>query len=239
MEKALGKLVEKLKASGGANLEAVVLYGSPAAGEYQAKHSDLNVLCLVSRVGTKELDALHPAIEWWARQGHPAPFVFTREELRDSADVFAIELFDMKQQHRMLLGEDFLASLDVPMNLHRLQVERELRAAWVRLRRGYLLAPRHRRALLDLMTTSVSTFTALFRHALLALGEPPPQGKRAAIERVASLCKEDAAPFLAILDVREGKLREAQVDVRATLAGYLNLVEGVTQEVDRRFAPAR
>jgi len=62
--------------------------------------------------------------------------------LRHSADVFAIELLDMKQHRRMLLGEDFFDSVDVPMTLHRLQVERGLRTGVIRLRQAFLRSRR-------------------------------------------------------------------------------------------------
>ena len=238
MAKDLDSLIEKLKAAAGANLQAVVLYGSAAAGEFHAKHSDLNTLCLVARASVAELEALQPAIEWWVRQGNSAPLVFTLEELRQSADIFAIELLDMKQSHRMLFGDDFFAGLEAPMNLHRHQVERELRANWIRLRRAYLLAPRRRSALVGLMTASLSSFVTLFRHALIAFGEGPPAGKRAIIERIAAIANANPEAFLTILELREGKQLEKLIDIGATLRGYMELVERVTEEVDRRFAAA-
>ena len=51
-----------------------------------------------------------------------------------SADVFAIELLDIGQHHRVLFGEDPVADIEVPMNLHRVQVEHELRTALQKLR---------------------------------------------------------------------------------------------------------
>ena len=91
-------------------------------------------------------------------------------ELQHSADIFAIELRDLKVAHRILLGEDVIASLHVPMDLHRLHVERELRNNTLRLRQHYLMHPADSRKTLELMTSSISTFAALFRHALIALG---------------------------------------------------------------------
>ena len=64
--------------------------------------------------------------------------MFTLEEMRRSADVFAVEFLDIKQRHRLLPGEDFLAQVDVPMHQHHLQVERELRAGVIRLRQAFL-----------------------------------------------------------------------------------------------------
>ena len=79
------------------------------------------------------------------KQGNPAPLIFTQDELVRSADVFAIELLDMKRHHRMLFGADFLEDLEVPMQLHRLQVERELRTDWLRLRQAILAAPQKKK----------------------------------------------------------------------------------------------
>jgi predicted nucleotidyltransferase len=235
MEAKLKELIERLKAVAADNLKTVVLYGSAVTGEFSARHSDLNVLCLVERAGAPELEALHGVAEWWTHAGNPAPLVFTQEELHRSADVFAIELLDMKLRHRILLGEDFLAGFEVPLVFHRLQVERELRTGWLRLRQAILAAPQKRKAHLGIMLGSVSTFCVLFRHALLALGQPMPETKRQAVDALASLTGADPSAFHAILDFREGKRKESQMDIEATLHTYLEFVEVVTNEVDRRL----
>ena len=64
----------------------------------------------------------------------------TRDELERSADVFTIELLDMQQHHRVLFGEDVLKGLQIPMDLHRVQVEYELREKLILLRQHILLA---------------------------------------------------------------------------------------------------
>jgi hypothetical protein len=205
------------------------------AGDFHPKHSNLNILCLLDRAGVPELETLNSVAVWWTRKGHPAPLVFTLDELSRSADIFAIELLDIKQHHRILHGDDFLASLEVPMALHGLQVERELRAGWIRLREAILIAPRTRKALMSLMLASVSSFVTLFRHALIVLGEQPPPGKRAIVDRIAALLGGSAAAFDTVLDVREGKQKQSQVDIGMTLAGYLELVERVADAVDRKL----
>jgi hypothetical protein len=238
MQDVLIKLVDELKGAAGANLKSVVLYGSKVSGEFHAGHSDVNILCVVERGGAAELAELRPAVAWWMRQGHPAPLVFTEGELHRAADIFAIELLDIKAHHRVLFGEDLFAHLDVPMTLHRAQVERELRTNTLRLRQAILTASGRAEDHMRLMTSALSSFAVLFRHALLALGEKPPEDKRSAIQRMAALVGGDAKPFETVLDVREGKLRESHVDVPATLRGYLALVERVAEEVDRRLAHA-
>jgi predicted nucleotidyltransferase len=235
MEARLSELVERLKAAAADDLKAVVLYGSAVTGEFVAKHSDLNILCVVGHAGAIELERLHPVAEWWRRQGHAAPLVFTFDELRRTSDVFAIELLDMKQRHRMLFGEDFLETFEVPLGLHRLQVERELRTNWVRLRHAVLAAPQKKRSHLAIMVASSSAFCSLFRHALVALGQAMPSSKREAVDGVAALTGANPSAFYSILDLREGKRREKEIDIEATLATYLEFVEVVANEVDRRL----
>jgi len=235
MESKLSDLVSRLRSAAGENLIAVVLYGSAVTGEFQQEHSDLNVLCLVKQAGHAQLEQLHPVAEWWMRQGNSAPLIFTMEELTRSADVFAIEMLDMKRHHRMLFGDDFLEHLEVPMRLHRAQVEHDLRVNWLRLRQAILAAPQKKKTHLGIMVASIPVFCALFKHALIALGQPMPHGKRAAVDGVASLTGADPSAFHALLEFREGKRKEKQIDIEAALHSYLEFVEVATSEVDRRL----
>ena len=238
MEEKFTELVDWLKNAATTNLKAVVLYGSAVAGDFHEQHSDLNILCVVDQAGSADLEKLHPVAEWWAKKGNPPPFVFTLDELVRSADVFAIELFDIKRHHRLLYGADFFDGLEVPMNLHRLQVERELRTAWLRLRQTVLTAPYKTEVHLQLMVRSVSTFCVLFRHALIALQHGEAHGKREAVEAMAVITGANPSGFQTILDFRAGKLKEKEIDVEVTLHDYLEFVEVVTNEVDRRLEVA-
>ena len=231
----LDELVQKLKAAAADNLKAVILYGSAATDEFHSKHSDVNILCLVDRADAAHLEALHGPVEWWVRRGQRPPQVFTVEELRRSADIFTIELLDMKSRHRLLYGENALAEISVPLHYHSMQVERELRTDWLRLRQAILASPKKQNVYLELMVASFSAFAALFRHALIALGEPPTETKREAIDRIAQFAGADPAGFHTILGVREGKLRERDIDAEKTLNQYFAFVDAVMEQFDRQL----
>ncbi len=239
VDNKLDELVQKLKDATADNLKAVVLYGSAAAEEFHSKHSDLNILCLVEHTDSAHLEALHGPVDWWVRRGQRAPLVFTLEELRRSADIFTIELMDMKARHRVLYGQNFLADITVPLQHHSLQVERELRTDWLRLRQAILAAPKKPKVHLELMLASFSAFAALFRHALMALGEAPAESKREAIDRIAQFAGADPAGFQAILSLREGKVSARDIDVGKTLNQYFAFVESVTEKFDRRLDAAK
>jgi hypothetical protein len=155
------------------------------------------------------------------------------EELQRSADVFAIELLDMKSHHQILFGRNFLADISVPLHYHAIQVERELRTDWLRLRQAVLAAPKKPKIYLGLMTSSLSVFTALFRHALIAMGEAPAGSKREAIGRIGQFANADPVGFISILDFREGKREAQEIDVQKLLNQYSKFVEVVTDRFDR------
>jgi hypothetical protein len=240
MERKLTDLVSGLQQAAGSNLRSVILYGSAASGEFQPKHSDLNVLCLFDKLDAQVLARISPVTSRWTRKGGAAPLVFALDELARAADVFAIELVDIKASHRVLAGEDLMASLQVPLSLHHLQVERELRQGLVRLRQRYLASTGSRKLILGLMTESISSFAALFRHAGMALGAPPgeqetPGRKREAVDRLAALLSFDPRPFHAVLDLREGKVTPRQLDPEALFRDYLAAVTHVVEDMDRRL----
>jgi hypothetical protein len=216
-----------------------VLYGSAASGEFHPEHSDLNVLCVLEALDPPALAVLSPAATWWERKGHPAPLIFSLDELERASDVFALEFLDIKAHHRILWGQDTFAGLEIPLRLHRVQVERELRINLLKLRQRYLAVPGDHKAVCGLMTESVSSFTSLFRHALMALGEGAPEGlphrKREIIGLLAKVLDFDASPFFTVLDIREGKLAPGQVDVPSTFSAFLQGVDRVTNEVDEKL----
>lgn len=236
-EKELSELVTRLKQAAGANLRAVVLYGSAVDHDFR-EHSDLNVLCAFHRLEGTDVENVRPVGLWWWQKGHPPPLLFTLEELRDSADVFSIELLDMKARHRMLAGDDFFAELRVPMVLHKLQIERELRTNVIRLRQSFLRWRGKRSDLAALLIASASSFGTLFRHALMALGQRTEISLREAADQIVKLAGLDAAPFHAVLDLREGKSAEGEVNLEKLAASYLDLVARIADEMDRRFAEA-
>ena len=232
-EKQINEFISRLRAASGENLLSVILYGSAADGEFHPDFSNVNLLCVLRETTFATLAAMAPAVEWWTRQKHHAPLVLTREEMERSTDVFSIEFLDMKQRHRVLFGEDVLSGLQIPMHLHRAQLEYELREKLILLRERLLLATGDKKQLWDLMLSSLSTFTTLFRHGLIALGEMPPNAKRDVVQALAARTPFDATAFLQLLDIREHKAETKQFDVTDIFARYLAAVQQVTAAVDK------
>ena len=230
VEEDIQKFLTTIKDEAGANLTSVVLYGSAANGEFHEEFSNVNLMFVVRHTSLASLKTLAKAVRSWMRK-QPAPLIMTRAELERSTDVFSIELLDMKQHHRLLFGEDVVSGLEIPMNLHRVQVEYELREKLILLRQRTMLAAKDRE-LLDLMVQSVRSFSTLFRHALIALQQPAPSSRRDAITQLAALLNLDQSAFESVLDIREKKLDAKKVNIEDLCSRYLSAIERVAFAVD-------
>jgi len=231
MEHDLSQFVGRIARAAGDNLVSVVLYGSAARQEFDSEFSDVNLLCVVRELASAELATIAPAVSGWVRSGYAAPLIFSRHELERSTDVFAIEMLDIQQHHRVLYGEDVFRDLHVPMERHRAELEHELRTKLLLLRQHYLLVPADKK-LAALMLDSVSNFATLFRHTLLTLGGLPPRAKPEVIQELARRLRFDPRPFLDLLAVRDHSLESKALDVQTTFAGYLEGIEKVVAAVD-------
>ena len=235
VHEALKNLVERLHEAARDNLESLLLYGSAARGDFHEAHSDLNVLCILRSMRVAELARVSAVVKWWTTVQHqPAPLFFTSEELRRSADVFAIELLDMQQSHRVLYGSDAVAGITVPMNLHRVQVEHELRTLLLRLRQHFLREPGNQQELGTVLAKSISSTLTLLRHTLIAFKEQVPNNSSEVFVRIAALTTANASAFEAVWRLREAKSLDKEV-VLPVYDAYLAALEKVIAALDHHL----
>jgi predicted nucleotidyltransferase len=235
IHEALKNLVERLHDAARENLESITLYGSAARGDFHEAHSDLNVLCILRSLRAAQLARVSGVVKWWTTvQQQTAPLFFSAEELRQSADVFAIEILDMQESHRVLYGTDVVAGINVPMNLHRVQVEHELRTLLLKLRQHLLRDEENQQELGAILAKSFSSALTLLRHTLIAFQERPPAGASELFARIAALTGASESAFESV-----GRLREAKsLDKDAVLPaydGYLAALEKVIMALDHHL----
>jgi len=195
-DEKLGEFTRRLQDAAGDNLQSIVLYGSAARGDYHERRSDLNLLCVLHSAKAADLARLARVIHWWSGElQEPPPQFFTADELRRSADVFSIELLDIGQNHRVLFGSDPIAGLEVPMNLHRIEIEHDLRALLQKLRIHFVHYSENEAQLREVYAKSISSMTVLLRHVLIAFGEDVPADRTQVYRRIEELTGADASAF--------------------------------------------
>jgi len=215
------------------NLSSVVLYGSAVVGGQLDQDRPKKVLVVLNRIAPADLKAAHGVTEWWRSEGNPLPLYFTTEEMNDSSDVFPIEFVDMSQVRHVLYGKDPFDGLEIPTRNLRHQLEYELRAKLLRLRRLYIPASRNADQLARLMVESLENFAVLFRHVLAMLGKPASFNKRECAMQLAAELKLNGEVFERIFEYAADKEVWLEHETNETFAKYLNQIEKVIEVVDQ------
>lgn len=232
MEQTLSDLTERLKTAFSVRLVSIVLYGSAAMDDWRQDSSDLNILCVLDRLSSRELAQSEPIFRWWRSKGNPPPLLLTEDEVRTSTDCFPIEFHDMQEHRRVLYGLDVVRDLVIDRSFYRAHVEYQLRAKQIRLRQQAAEVLSNSNQLTKLLRDSLSTFCVLGRHALLIANREPRWKKHeiiAALEPALNLRLDGANAILAMRN--SGKGPEPR-NTLATFQQYLAEMEALVNFVD-------
>jgi predicted nucleotidyltransferase len=233
LEDKLNNLVTRLKSTFGDRLLSAILYGSAASGDWNEKASDLNVLCVLSQISSRELSESEPVFRWWREQGNPPPLLMSDVEVRTSTDCFPMEFHDMKAHRRILFGQDVIADLEIDRSFYRAQVEHELRAKLLRLRQKAAEVLARPESLLKLLADSVPTFCVLGRHALLLKGREVRWTKHEIVEDLQKVLNVRFDAFQNILAMRTGGKPLADSNAVLLFEKYLKEIEALIAFVDQ------
>jgi hypothetical protein len=228
----LDELVTQLRAALGNELQAVILYGSAAAGEHLPKKSDLNVLVLVQSLPAESLAKASAAVRAWVDADNPPPMVLTLDEWHGSADIYPMEYADILERHRVLFG-DLRTDVRVDPKHLRLQLEKEAMSALLQLRRGALAAGNDARAQLALLETASSTVMVIFRALLRLNAEEPPRDYVELSKKVAAVSQIDATPFIQVIWHKRSEQLIHSAEVPGVLARYLAGMGQLVRYLDR------
>ena len=233
MAEELNELRNKLTEAHGENLKSVVLYGSAVAGRQLDDEGIKKVLVVLDRITPGDLKAAHDVAEWWRSVGNPVPVYFTTVEMADSSDVFPIEFIDMSQVRHVIYGKDPFDGLEVKTQNLRHQLEYELRAKLLRLRRLYIPASRNADHLARLMAESLDNFAVLFRHVLLMLGKEAPFNKRDCVMMLGDALQLDKLVLQRIFEYAPDQEVWLESETNETFGKYLAQIEKVIDVVDK------
>jgi predicted nucleotidyltransferase len=132
----LRALKEGLEKAAGANLAALIVYGSAVRGGYVPEESDIDVIVVLHDTSLPHLKAIaNPLME--ARYRARAEAMILRlGALAQASDVFPLLYDDVRQRHALLSGSDPFSRLEIADAHRRLRIEQELREARIRMRRA-------------------------------------------------------------------------------------------------------
>ena len=147
-EKLMNECKEKLKD----NLVSIIKYGTE--GEPN------NILIVTKQLTFSDLNKLKPIILSFSKKSKVVPILFTESGLKDSNDVFPLEILDMIYPHELLHGHDVLKNIKLEKKYVRRQIEFELRSKLIHLRENYIGIKRPKDLIL-LLKSAVPTLMPL------------------------------------------------------------------------------
>ncbi|HUF26867.1 MAG TPA: nucleotidyltransferase domain-containing protein [Gemmatimonadaceae bacterium] len=229
----LEQLVEQLRLAYGADLRAVVLYGSAAAGEHIPDRSDYNVLVISDSITAAHLRAAGAIAAAWAEGGNPPPLTLTTAEWSGSADIFPMEYADILERHRVLHGTLPVEGITVSRHDLRLELEQQAMGKVLRLRQGVMAAHGDKRLQTELLEASLSTLMVIFRAVSRLHGEVPPGDYEALSAEIARKAQFEAEPFVRVVQHVRGTRKIAGAEAGAILEAYLAAMKRLVSYLDR------
>jgi hypothetical protein len=162
----LRRLVERLAAGLGDNLQSVTVVGSSLTEDFRPGSSEIDTVIVVGRHDIGALDVVAALFGWRKRHGLAPPLLMTPRDIEGSRDVFGVELLDFQQTHETILGTDPFAALQIEKPDVRRQCVRELKAMRFRLRQAYLAAGGDPRLLRDVLLATAKGLASVGRAML-------------------------------------------------------------------------
>lgn len=224
----LERMVQRLTAAAGNELESVVLYGPAARGDAHPGRY-YHLIVVLAELAPAPLALLAAPIRLWRARGQPMPRLFSAAFMAASADVFPMELLDIAQHRQVLHGRDPFADLIIDTAHLRLQCERELREKMMRLCEGFAETVHRRHELARLLVASYVDVAAVLRGCLYLRGEIPPTRSDEVVTRFCALAAIDAEPFRAVERLAAGERQEPV----ALFARYQAALSRAIESVDR------
>ena len=226
MEQKLETFVQDVQHLFGGELLSVFLYGSAAAGEHIPEHSDINVGVVLRQIRSDALRKASGRIREWHRLGFATPLFLDSDFLHGALDVFPIEFLDMKERHRMLVGPDLLADIQIPEGNLRRQCEQELRGKLLKLRQTYVESAQSPKELGAVLMLAVASIAVLARTLLRLRGQDHSGGTEAVLGRVQERLHAPTAALITSWKVKRGEARRTGSELD-------RLYQDVMQEIEQ------
>jgi hypothetical protein len=204
-----------------------MLYGSYVSGSFVRGVSDINVLIILEEIDAAKIESFGKAAHRTMRRHKITPLILTRKEFNNSADVFPMEYFDIKENNRVIHGVDETESLSLTMKNLRHQIEDRLRGEIASLRQLIIASRGRRRVLGRYLKLWAGSLNAVFR-GLLRLGGKGTSDAADILAGVKNMSGVDTTVFARLNELRGG----GKIDPGPLSRSVLERLEEITRVVD-------
>ncbi len=216
-------------------LKSVTVAGDAATRPSVAFCASLVFCVVVDEVTAEVLDlCARMTGSWrWRLLRVPTPWLFDLPYLASAADVFPLEMLDLKDRHQVVHGQDCFREVSIDRGHLRIEVEEQLRGKMLHLWESFVSIHGARRPLYRLMTDSFTGFELLLRGMLVLEEAKAPLEAHAVIGEVETRFGVDLAALRRIAKLRSGRHgRLSRSELHSLFHAYLGEVRSLVRLVD-------
>lgn len=214
------------------NATALLVYGSAAGIDYNPGISNINIAVIVKTLDFAVLNQSLTLIKWGRQHKIATPLFLTKEYILGALDVFPVEFTEIKEQHKLIFGEDIFKDLDIPLKDLRLLCEQQVKGKLLRLRQAYLDIGSNPSVLKNFLISALSDLVPVFRQLIILKGQKPFERKEDMFEQLAQIFSLDQEPFLAVYHDKNKRVSISSHQVEAHLQNFLNQLEKLSRHMD-------
>lgn len=228
----ISEFANKLLADSNDIVCSLLVYGSAASVNYNPGVSDINFAVVLKNLDFSFLKQNLELVKWGRKHKIATPLFLTKDYILNSLDVFPVEFSEIKQQHRIIFGEDVFKDLNIPVKDVRLLCEQQVKGKLLRLRQAYLEIGSNAPVLKNVLISALSDLIPVFRQLIILKQQQSPEEKEKILLDLARIYSLDQEPFLAVLHDKNRKLLISSHQVEAHLQNFLSQLENLSRHLD-------
>lgn len=171
--KKLDNYIVELKNIFSDRLKSVFIYGSKASFDSQELNGDIDLMVILDELKGEDLKKIaKPSKDWmdkcciFKKPKNPEPIFMGEKEWFNSADVYAMEYADIKENHKVVYGENLICDIPVKKEDLRFECEAQTKNLLMRFRSHYLLYADNAKELAKSIIPVTKTLNAIFKTIL-------------------------------------------------------------------------
>ena len=211
-------------------VEALLLFGSAARGDFILGRSNINIAGIFRHLPVKTLQKGGSLHRNWGKHQIVAPLMMTLEDLQRSADVFPLEMMQMKDHHVLLQGRNPL--LDFTVNEARLpwQCQQEVLGNLFQVRQRYIEGEGRIEAIQALLILSMTALLPCLRGLLKLMGQSSQGADSAILERFHETASFDTTVLSEVLQMKRGLASPGKFEWPKLYERYLESLEQLDRQ---------
>lgn len=233
IRKPIQNLGRKLLTDLGETFQSLTVVGSALTADFNPKHSDINTVLVVDKRSHRLLQLLAGYGRSMGKQKLRAPLLMTDEYIQQSLDVFGVEFLDFQLNHAVIYGSDPFAQLNFHKKDVQLQCERELKAALIKLRQGYIQAVGKPKLVGQLLAACVGQLLVLMRAMLWLVDIQRPREAKPTIEAAAKKFEVDSGILTLLATLKQQGALPQPGQIEPMFESIYQTIDNLSQQVDQ------